>query len=480
MAKQTINVGIVANDRSGDPLRIAFTKINQNFTEVYNNIANTTAGGTDISDLTDTTGLLFSGNYEDLNNSPSIPTDISQLTDNLNVVGNILSETLGDITFSNTSIIGAQSPGSNGLIRLIPNNGNFQGSETGYTTFGQYVDINQYDAPHIHIAPGKGVGGTGDLVLGDDNFNIQINNQGYATVVTQDPVALAQKYWYFSQNGLLFGPAPDGQLYVHSLEGEQGKNLTIAVTDGLQQKVQIQFSNANGTANTTYTVNTNLWSLADIENSPFCNFYLSPGVSVSPSSITRNSPAEELVFTFAEPVTFNSGTAYYVYYSVSSAPNITLDAANNTWTFGADGRLIFSDNTIQTTAWAGGRVVNIPVSSIGAIGDKQGDLAFDGSYVYYCTQDFTESSYSSTIVSTYTGLYPSIVKGSIPQPQAGWSFVHNGTIYEIVSNAVENNPGEWTCELNTSISVTAGDTVAVGPVFAPNIWKRVAWSADTW
>jgi len=35
MAKQIINIGRTANDRSGDPLRTAFTKVNANFTELY-------------------------------------------------------------------------------------------------------------------------------------------------------------------------------------------------------------------------------------------------------------------------------------------------------------------------------------------------------------------------------------------------------------------------------------------------------------
>ena len=61
MAKQTINVGTTANDRTGDPLRVAFTKVNQNFTEVYNS--------------------QFSGNYEDLANTPFIPSDVSDLSD---------------------------------------------------------------------------------------------------------------------------------------------------------------------------------------------------------------------------------------------------------------------------------------------------------------------------------------------------------------------------------------------------------------
>jgi hypothetical protein len=35
MAKQTINIGTSPNKGNGDPLRTAFTKINQNFDELY-------------------------------------------------------------------------------------------------------------------------------------------------------------------------------------------------------------------------------------------------------------------------------------------------------------------------------------------------------------------------------------------------------------------------------------------------------------
>ena len=36
MTQQVINVGNVANDGDGDPLRTAFIKANENFTELYN------------------------------------------------------------------------------------------------------------------------------------------------------------------------------------------------------------------------------------------------------------------------------------------------------------------------------------------------------------------------------------------------------------------------------------------------------------
>jgi hypothetical protein len=35
MAKQVIDIGSVANDGTGDPLRTAFDKVNDNFTELY-------------------------------------------------------------------------------------------------------------------------------------------------------------------------------------------------------------------------------------------------------------------------------------------------------------------------------------------------------------------------------------------------------------------------------------------------------------
>lgn len=41
MARQNINTGSQANDRTGDKLRVAFGKVNENFGEVYNDVSNT-------------------------------------------------------------------------------------------------------------------------------------------------------------------------------------------------------------------------------------------------------------------------------------------------------------------------------------------------------------------------------------------------------------------------------------------------------
>ena len=52
MAKQVINIGTTANDGTGDPLRTAFNKSNENFTELYN------GAGTVIADGSVTTAKL--------------------------------------------------------------------------------------------------------------------------------------------------------------------------------------------------------------------------------------------------------------------------------------------------------------------------------------------------------------------------------------------------------------------------------------
>jgi len=67
MAKEIINVGANANDRSGDSLRAAFSKVNANFTELYTGLAST-----ELGEVT----------WESVTGKPAIPADLSDLTDN--------------------------------------------------------------------------------------------------------------------------------------------------------------------------------------------------------------------------------------------------------------------------------------------------------------------------------------------------------------------------------------------------------------
>jgi hypothetical protein len=82
MAKQVINVGSIANDGTGDTLRIAGQKINSNFTELYDNFAaasaqvsadwTATSGPAAILHKPDLALVATSGSYNDLSNKPTI------------------------------------------------------------------------------------------------------------------------------------------------------------------------------------------------------------------------------------------------------------------------------------------------------------------------------------------------------------------------------------------------------------------------
>lgn len=62
MAKQVIGIGTTPNDGTGDPLRDAFDKCNDNFTELYNGVAPTGTPAT--SSDTGTTGTIeWDSNY---------------------------------------------------------------------------------------------------------------------------------------------------------------------------------------------------------------------------------------------------------------------------------------------------------------------------------------------------------------------------------------------------------------------------------
>ena len=86
MAKQIINIGVSANDKSGDPLRTAAQKINNNFGELYLYLGNGTeltvaavAKTGSYNSLIDRPNMAlyqlkadsFSGRYEDLSGRPT-------------------------------------------------------------------------------------------------------------------------------------------------------------------------------------------------------------------------------------------------------------------------------------------------------------------------------------------------------------------------------------------------------------------------
>ena len=136
MAQQTLNIGSNANDGTGDTLRVAMQKVNENFTEVYN------APGITVDSLS------FSGN------------EITATRSNDDIVFQPAGS--GGVTFPAIRINGNNIEGtrSNDDINLLP-------SGTGSVVFGaikiQGTTISSDDSTTINVNDGLIVDGTLDV-----------------------------------------------------------------------------------------------------------------------------------------------------------------------------------------------------------------------------------------------------------------------------------------------------------------------------
>lgn len=161
MAKQSLNLGTVANDNTGDTLRAGGDKINDNFTELYDAVG---AGG----EIRVTIANAAANQVLKFNGTNFVPGDYSTLTSALNVNGNSI------ISSSNSNI--AVTPNGTGNVALSYGTGTatFNGSTNivDFTTAIYYK--NEYaalgNAPAAATYPGYFF-----TVDGDDNPYVNIN-----------------------------------------------------------------------------------------------------------------------------------------------------------------------------------------------------------------------------------------------------------------------------------------------------------------
>jgi len=90
MSKQTVNIGTSANDKTGDSLRTAFNKINENFTELYTSVSSSLT-------TSDIGAFEFNGSTLTTNDSSSITIDQAvKITGTLSVDGELTLTKHGD------------------------------------------------------------------------------------------------------------------------------------------------------------------------------------------------------------------------------------------------------------------------------------------------------------------------------------------------------------------------------------------------
>jgi hypothetical protein len=152
MAKQTINIGTTANDGTGDPLRTAFVKVNNNFTEVYNtaqsayDYANTIVSDTQVDPLARTTAnaafdvansssITAQAAFDKANTAPEPTTSFShlELTERHEESGNI-------VTFTRPANTNISDDIDTGLSLARSNNG--QGLYNSAVENGYNADVS--------------------------------------------------------------------------------------------------------------------------------------------------------------------------------------------------------------------------------------------------------------------------------------------------------------------------------------------------
>ena len=180
----------------------------------------------------------------------------------------------------------------------------------------------------------------------------------------------------------------------------------------------------------------------------------------------------------------------------------------NTWTFGADGALTFPDATVQSTAWnpdtidwaaiigpsiqtnglpVGTRFTQpVPLSSLGQTGDTAGTVAFNGSYIYYCIQNFggpapvamTVLASSGTAVWVSSADYVGDLVVDFTANSTGWTY--NGVAITSIESDNQFGAGYLLYAATNWSGVNNAFDYNLQAPGVDNIWKRVAWSADTW
>lgn len=183
MAKQTIFLGNQANDGTGDSLRVAFDKVNDNFDDVYTSINAISENQQINADWNATEGIseilnkptLFSGDYADLVNKPTIIKIAPQWTSNhYQMVGGVNTRYLvNDVVYDNGSVFVAKFDNES-----LPTTNNQYWENIGS---GYRINIDGRDIPNITYSQL-----TGKPTLFSGSYN-DLTNKPQIPLIVEEP-----------------------------------------------------------------------------------------------------------------------------------------------------------------------------------------------------------------------------------------------------------------------------------------------------
>jgi hypothetical protein len=313
MAKQTVNTGTTANDRSGDSLRTAFTKINANFTEVY------TALGLSADTTLNLGNFVFEENTVRLTNSTNDDSTATTI---------VIAQPI--TTESDLTVGGDIIPSGNVAADI--------GSPTN-----RFRDLYLSSNTIYLGATTLGVDNVGNLLIGGQAV-ADVGTAAWANVTgkpTFATVATSGSYTDLSNTPTAVSEFTNDVGYITAAEAAAG--ITVNPTGDLKGSVFADDSTL----------------LVDATNGIIPWSVISGAATVATSGSYNdlsNKPTIPTLGNFsfsANNITASSGAApilLKIFGGDSADPPALI---NREWSFNTNGSITFPDSTTQTTAYTG-------------------------------------------------------------------------------------------------------------------------------
>jgi hypothetical protein len=367
-------------------------------------------------------------------------------------------------------------------------------SKNGINGDVEIQTINSNTPTSIILSPQGGQNGS-FVFGGDGTLNLPLATNGKGVIQTTGD-------YYFSANGAIYNLGADGVLTVpgdikstagtgpvviNSNDGATTHTWTFGGNGSLalpnNNKITAPVSNpvvvkTSSIATTTYSGSYMGWGSAGIPGTGEIEIPYFAGSENVASGWTITLHPDNIAGTVFNVLRLqNSMQIYWNGATATQSGTYTLTGPaliDQTWTFGSDSSLTFPQGGTL-------RVGTVPAHSTGATGDKAGTVAFANGYIYYCTADHAPTQYlAETRIGDANGVDSGyLIPNSYQLPSVGWIIYHNNQT--AVINQVNNggNPGWYTVFTASPLFIPANTAIQYGPPSA-DIWKRVAWSGDTW
>jgi len=384
MAQLTVNVGASANDKTGDTLRAAFTKVNSNFTELYSlssaNVqipAQTNNGGKYLT--TNGTTLSWSTSNQLVNGSYNL------------VLGADGTVNLPQAPSAGAAVIQPSSTTygiklvANGNIWTLGTNGSLTFPDTSVQTTAWLGYVNQVNSP-------GGSSYTPLSVNSDHTVSLPISNsQNFTSIIDgSDNSQLTIAKFSGSYNRNNQGGVQSSSVATSAINLFRDGHITLTTNDGNTPVPAFTTYTFSNTGNFTVPTSITFSGDSSVQTTAWTGILPSPTYSgsnsignVTPAPLNLNNTGSagqiKTQLTLINTVG-NAGTGsaidYFTYVgqgnglpgarlqavddnNYSANFSIALKGKGNTgnnglttvWTFGADASLTFPDTSVQTTAY---------------------------------------------------------------------------------------------------------------------------------